>query len=218
MSSKKINILYLGIFLGLTCAVSAVIMGIAADVTKKPISDAKKANLMEKLRQVIQDFDGEPVLKTVQTEDNIPVEFYLVEKNGKFAGAAGISSSMKGYAGKVQVMAGLDAGGKIKTVIVTEHNETPGLGTKITDRIRQKTVFNLFSAAAPGLPANKILDQFNGHSVSGDDSWKAPWKVKKDGGDIDFITGATVTTRAITDAVYRIESAWMQNKDTLVPE
>jgi electron transport complex protein RnfG len=218
MNSKKINIPYLGIFLGLTCAVSAVIMGVAAHVTKKPISDAKKADLMENLQQVMPAFDGEPILKTVQTDDNIPVDFYLVKKDGKFAGAAGISFSMKGYAGKVQVMAGLDAAGKIKTVIVTEQNETPGLGTKITDRVRQKTIFNLFSDAAPGLPANRILDQFDGHSASAADSWKTPWKVKKDGGDVDFITGATVTTRAVTDAVYRIESAWMQNRNTLVPE
>ncbi len=218
MSSKKINILYLGIFLGLTCAVSAVIMGMAAAVTKKPISDAKKAALMENLQQVVPAFDGEPILKTVQTEDNIPVDFYLVKKGGKFAGAAGIFFSMKGYAGKLQVMAGLDPAGKIKTVIVTEQNETPGLGTKITDRVRQKTIFNLFSDDTPGLPANKILDQFDGHSAAGDDSWRTPWRVKKDGGDIDFITGATVTTRAVTDAVYRIESAWMRNRNTLVPE
>lgn len=218
MSPKKVNVIYLGTFLGLTCAVSAAIMGIVADVTKKPISDAKKASLMENLRQVIPDFDGEPVLKTVQTEDNIPVEFHLVKKAGKFAGAAGISCSMKGYSGRVQVMAGLGASGKIRMVIVTEQNETPGLGTKITDRVRQKTIFNLFSDSAPGLPANKILDQFNGHSASPEDSWKTPWRVKKDGGDVDFITGATVTTRAVTDAVYRIESAWLQNKDILLQE
>ena len=218
MISKKINIVYLGLFLGLTCALSTAIMGVVAEVTKNPIAAAKKAGRLRSLQQVLPEFDGEPVLKTIQAADRIPVDFYVVKKDGKFAGAAGIASSSEGYGGNLQVMVGLDAAGKIKTVLVTEQNETPGLGTQITDRVRRKTIFNLFAVVPQGLPPNKILDQFTGHSAAPGDSWQAPWKVKKDGGDIDFVTGATVTTRAVTDAVYRIEAAWMKHKNTLLAE
>lgn len=218
MSTKKINMVYLGLFLGLTCALSTAIMGVVAEVTKAPIAAARKANLLRSLQQVLPEFDGEPALETVPAEDRRPVDFYLAKKNGKFVGAAGIADSLNGYGGKLQVMAGLDAAGKLKTVLVTEQNETPGLGTQVTARVRQKTIFNLFSAVPQGLPPNKILDQFSGHSAAAADAWKTPWKVKKDGGDVDFITGATVTTRAVTDAVYRIETAWMKHQHTLLAE
>jgi Na+-translocating ferredoxin:NAD+ oxidoreductase subunit G len=216
MSSKKINIVYLGLFLGVTCALSTAIMGVVAEVTQAPIAAARQVNLVRSLQAVLPEFDDEPVHQRVLAEDQEPVDFYLVKKAGNVIGVAGLADSRQGYAGRVRVMVGLEVAGSIKTVLVTEQNETPGLGTQVTDRVRQKTIFTLFSAIPPGLPPNKILDQFTGHSAAATDAWKTPWKVTKDGGDVDFITGATVTTRAVTDAVYRIETAWMKHQHTLL--
>lgn len=215
MSAKKVNIFYLGGFLAVTCAVATALMGYVANVTKAPIQNAKAAGLEGNLKKVMSDFDNKPEKKTFKSADGFDVSFYTGTKAGKLSGIAGIASSLKGYGGKVEVMIGLDASGAVSTVIVTEQNETPGLGTNLTDRRREKTIFNLFAPEATGLPPNRILDQFNGHKVGDGDSWKTPWAVKKDGGDVDFVTGATVTSRAITDAVYRIMDTFAKNKDAI---
>lgn len=216
MSIQKVNIYYLGLFLGVTCAIATALMGYVANVTKEPIKKAKEAGLEGNLKKVMTDFDNKPEKMTFKSTDGFDVNFYTGTKAGKVSGIAGIASSLKGYGGKVEVMIGLDVSGAVQTVIVTEQNETPGLGTNLTDRRREKTIFNLCSPEPSGLPPNRILDQFNGHKIGDGDSWKTPWAVKKDGGDFDFVTGATVTSRAITDAVYRVMDTFAKNKTAIM--
>ena len=82
-------------------------------------------------------------------------------------------------------------------VQIIEHKETPGLGAAVCERKFQKTIFNLFEAEPAGLPPNAILDQFKNknHKNAGN------WKISKDGGEFAYRTGATVTSRAVTDMV-----------------
>ena len=100
--------------------------------------------------------------------------------------------------------------GTIRTFIITKHGETPGLGSNAADRVRRKTLAGLIRGekTPPGLPPNRILDQYAGHSKSPKDQWKQPWKVKKDGGDADYVTGATISSRAVNELAWKAVCAF----------
>ncbi|WP_338464583.1 electron transport complex subunit RsxG [Franconibacter daqui] len=88
-----------------------------------------------------------------------------------------------GYSGAIQLLVGADFHGKVLGTRVTEHHETPGLGDKIETRI------------------SDWITHFAGKVIQGSDD--ATWAVKKDGGQFDQFTGATITPRAVVNAVKR---------------
>ena len=88
-----------------------------------------------------------------------------------------------GYSGAIQLLVGADFNGTVLGTRVTEHHETPGLGDKIELRL------------------SDWITHFAGKKISGADD--AHWAVKKDGGDFDQFTGATITPRAVVNAVKR---------------
>lgn len=214
MSVKNEGPLKLGISLAIYATVAACLLAFTSELTKAPIIKNKGAKVAGALRQLLPQFDNDPVAgQVVKTHDGTAVTFYPATLAGKLVGFAVISSSQQGYGGVVKVMVSLDPEGRIRTVIVTEHQETPGLGTAVTDRKRQKTLAGVASGAKPaaGLPPNPVLDQFTGRDCAA-----APWKVRKDGGDVDEITGATVSSRAVTDAVNRLAQAFTENRAELL--
>ena len=118
------------------------------------------------------------------------VTFFVAKKEGRFAAAAVEGRSKSGYGGDVALMVGLGADGKLVDYKVVVANETPGLGTKMSS--------DSFRRPLLGKPLN------------------GPWKVKKDGGDVDAITAATISSRAaldcIRDAIAKYDKAASQLK------
>ncbi|ELZ8933768.1 electron transport complex subunit RsxG [Cronobacter dublinensis] len=88
-----------------------------------------------------------------------------------------------GYSGAIQLLVGADFKGTVLGTRVTEHHETPGLGDKIETRI------------------SNWITGFAGKVIQGPDDNR--WAVKKDGGQFDQFTGATITPRAVVNAVKR---------------
>lgn len=88
-----------------------------------------------------------------------------------------------GYSGAIRLLVGADFNGTVLGTRVTEHHETPGLGDKIELRL------------------SDWITHFSGKSIGGEHD--AHWAVKKDGGDFDQFTGATITPRAVVNAVKR---------------
>lgn len=218
MSQKKKNpnLIVLGIFLGVIGAVAAGLLACVDRLTVEPIEKAKLAKTNQALKDVLPEYDNVPANDTVEVDakNGTKVIFYLAKQGEKVVGVAGQGYSDKGFAGKVVVMVGMDPTGKIKTVLVTEQKETPGLGTVVTDRVRQKSIWDIFSnkKEETGLPSNKILDGFDGETAVPD----SPWKVKKDGGKFAFVTGATITSRAVTNAVYTVDSTFVEKKVKII--
>ena len=115
-------------------------------------------------------------------------DVFLVEKDGRVAKAAVESSSQHGYGGAVKIVVAADASGSIIDFAVVEASETPGLGAKIASE-----------GFVSGL-RGKTLD--------------ADWRVRQDGGDIDAVTSATISSRAACEAV---SGAIPRLKELLVP-
>ncbi len=110
-----------------------------------------------------------------------PVQVFLATRGGKPAGAIFASVAPRGYNGAIDLLVGIDAGGVVQGVRVTDHRETPGLGDRIEIAISDWiTGFDGTSLADPPLPQ---------------------WAVTADGGRFDAFTGATVTPRAVVRAV-----------------
>jgi electron transport complex protein RnfG len=218
------NIFILGIFLGICGAVAALVLAYFNDITREPIKKMKMQAVNNALKEVLPQFDNSPGTNVFEKDG---IKFYGAKKDGKLVAVAASGISMKGYSGKVVAMVGLELNGKVRTialvdgkklsaVLITEQKETPGLGTVVCERKRQKTIFNVF--AKPGKnaslpPANPILDQFADKKAG-----KNEWKVSKDGGTCDYMTGATVSSRAVTGLVYKIAHTYTVNRKEIVKE
>lgn len=202
---KKSGIVYLGVFLCLICAAATAIMGTVSYLTAKPIKAAKLKKVADGLKIVLPEFDNEPAndIMHIKSSDGQNIKIYTATKDGEVIGYAVEADSSLGYGGNVTGLIGYNPDGSIRTFIITTHNETPGLGTKITDRVRQRTIFDVIKRTPPdpSLPPNSILDQFKGWKS--DASETVAWTVKKDGGTVDFVSGATISSKAATDLAWR---------------
>lgn len=107
----------------------------------------------------------------------------IAYKDGKIAGYA-ITSNSNGYGGAFKIMVGYDATGKINDYAILEQQETPGLGAKMVTWFKES------------VPGRSCLDNL---------------VVSKDGGDVDAITAATITSRAFLKAVNKA-NATMQSE------
>lgn len=213
--------LVLGIFLALVGAIAALILAMSDNVTREPIKANSRKNMVKALRDVLPPFANQPdeQLVTFESDDKVEVKFYAgKDESGKITGIAAETVSGKGYAGKIKVMTGFFPDGKVRSVLVTEQNETPGLGTVVCQRKNVVKLGDLVNGkkAEAGLPKNPILDQFSGHSAAPDDTWKRPWAVKKDGGTVDYMTGATITSRAVTEAVDRAAATLLAQRNEIM--
>ena len=103
-----------------------------------------------------------------------------------------------GYSGDIKMIVGINSDGSVAGVRVLSHRETPGLGDKVEIR-----------------KSNWILG-FEGKSLENPALEK--WRVKKDGGEFDQFTGATITPRAVVNAVRNTLEYFDQNRDYLLKE
>jgi len=118
-----------------------------------------------------------------------PMLFFVVKKDGEPAAVA-LEGIGQGFGGDVGVMIGVDlATAEVTGIGVTTMSETPGVGT----RVREPA----FAAQFAGVPGTTVF------------------KVKKDGGPIDAITGATISSRAVTDAVAAAMATFREHEDAI---
>ncbi|CDG21344.1 Electron transport complex protein rnfG [Xenorhabdus poinarii G6] len=179
-----------GITLAIFAACTTGLTAMVYSLTKDRI--AEQAALQHKilLDQVVppnvynNDMQNECYLVTDKAlGSNQPHRLYLARENGEPVAAALESTAPDGYSGAIQLLVGADFAGKVLGVRVTEHHETPGLGDKIDTRI------------------SDWIYAFSGKKVTAKND--ANWAVKKDGGEFDQFTGATITPRAVVNAVKR---------------
>ncbi|MFH1654889.1 MAG: RnfABCDGE type electron transport complex subunit G [Pseudomonadota bacterium] len=106
-----------------------------------------------------------------------------------------VDGSAIGYSSVIRVMVGLDEKFAVQGIKVISQKETPGLGDKIEEVKSSKTIFGMIFGKNPDEAGLKpwFQTQFVGLT--------APVKVDKDGGRVESITGATISSRAVCNAV-----------------
>ena len=198
MANKESNFINMVITLFVITLVSAACLGYVYEITKEPIAAAKQAKKTEALKLVLPEFDNEPLedsWKMAAEEGADSIILYQAKKGDKVVGIAIETYTTKGFSGLVKLMVGLKPDGVINDIVVLEHKETPGLGDKM-----QKNKSN-FSEQLK----NKDPQDYN-------------LTVSKDGGDVDAITAATISSRAYCDAVARAYNTYMSVVDGVSSE
>ena len=162
-------------------------LGFVYELTKNPIEASKLKKKIEAIKMVVPEFNNNPdeEMYLLPTGDGDSLEIYPARNDGELTGYAVKTYSNDGFSGYIGIMAGFNPDGSIYNISVLEQKETPGLGTKMTD-----PAFN---------------DQFKGKNPE-----QFTLKVKKDGGQVDAITAATISSRAFCDAVDRAYKTLMK--------
>ena len=166
----------------ITLVASAAVGGVYT-ITKEPIAQAKVAAVNAALQLVLPEYET-TTSQTIEV-NSLPVVAHTATVADKAVGYAIESLSKNGFGGTVRLMVGFDTEGTILNINVLEQKETPGLGTKMADE------------------DNALLN-----SIKDKKAWEIEFKVKKDGGELDALTAATISSRAYYDAVERAYRAY----------
>lgn len=171
-------------------AVSGGVLGLVYGFTKDTIAEVDMKKNQKAIQEVLP-LEGNVTYQADTmsfTYEGVASQFpcnLAYDDNGNFKGAA-IKTAEGGFGGKIDLMVGILADGTIKGTSVLSHSETPGLGANMTGKFKDQFIDKN--------PASFTL------------------KVKKDGGDVDAITAATITSRAFSKAVDKAYQAFEANK------
>ena len=185
MKSTLLNMT--AVLFGITLVASAGV-GVVNMITIEPIAAAKAAATTAALSEVLPPFDETATEQ--MTIDELPITVYTATKDGEVSGYAVESMTKQGFNGVVRLMVGFTPDGTIYNVNVLEQAETPGLGTKMADE------------------GNPLLGSVKGQNPAEKKLVDGRLAVTKDGGDVDVLTAATISSRAWVDAINRAWSAY----------
>lgn len=171
--------------------------------TKKVVAHNEEMALLERIDAVmpksLYDNDLLKDTTTVVSPEYLgsanPVTVYRARKQGHPVGVAFQIIAPNGYSGDITLLVGILADGRIAGVRVLAHKETPGLGDYI-EAERSPWILSFKGKSLGDPPANR-------------------WAVRKDGGDFDQFTGATITPRAVVGAVKNALQFYEANQDVL---
>ncbi|RJG48103.1 electron transport complex subunit RsxG [Motilimonas pumila] len=189
----------LGVFAIACTAIVAIVAALTAPIIAK--QEAKK--LLSTMEQLLpsDSYDNDLFNSCFLSQDThllgseLAQKTWIATREGQPVGLAIETVAPDGYSGNILLLVALHYDGSIAGVRVLNHKETPGLGDKID------------------LHKSDWITRFNGLMV---DNEKDPrWAVKKDGGDFDAFTGATITPRAVVKAVKRAVLYYQQHQATL---
>lgn len=188
MAKKESTLKNMLVALFLIALVSGGVLGLVYNVTAEPIAAAKKAKQEKAVQEVLPAFSKIENKTFKSALEDAELNFFMAyNEGGELVGAAVETFTDKGFGGNVNLMVGILPNGTVNSVSVLSHSETPGLGAKMTE------------------PSFK--NQFNGMETQ-----HGTLKVKKDGGTVDAITAATISSRAFCDAVNRAVKTFENNK------
>lgn len=191
------------VVLSVFALISTWLVAITFDATKEPIAASEKKALLRNLHQLVPPnmhdndlfTDVITVNDTVHLGINIPLRVFRARKNAQPIALAIESVAPDGYSGNIFLLIAINYDGRLLGVRVSKHKETPGLGDAIE------------------IERSDWVNSFNNKSLSS--THTKAWQVKKDGGEFDQFTGATITPRAIVKAVHKTLLYYQQHRDSL---
>lgn len=189
--------------LAILAAVLTALIALVAGVTRDRITANEQAWILQRLDALVapqtHDNDllkdsiavtGRELLGTAQ-----PVRIYRARRGGAPVAAVIRPIAPDGYRGPIELLVAIAPDGSLIGVQVIRHDETPGLG----DAFESRDVH--------------WLDRFRGRSLT--DPLPPRWTVRRDGGDFDAFTGATITPRAIIKAVRNALEYYRRNSQRI---
>jgi len=175
--------------LGGFAVVGVGVVAVTHAMTDTRIAENQRQAMLTKLKAIVpaERVKNDPLADRIQVSDEallgMPVTDVYRVRDGEQPVALVLRPVVPdGYAGPIKLLVSVLADGSLGGVRVTEHHETPGLGDKIDEK---KNPW--------------IIEQFNGKSLRNPKPER--WKVKRDGGEFDQFTGATITPRSVVNAV-----------------
>lgn len=190
------------VILGLFAIATAAMLAWTNEQTRERVACNRERALQQSLAEVMPAglADNNLLEDRLQVSDRRlgrhTYTVYRARRDGEPVGAVLEAEAPDGYGGAIALLVGVNYDGEVTGVrVVPPHNETPGLGDDIETR-----------------KSDWILS-FDGHSL--DSTPPAGWAVRKDGGDFDSFTGATITPRAVVSAVYRALTFYEEQRETL---
>ena len=190
------------VILSLFAISTAAALAITNELTIGKVECNKQAALMASLNEVMPHdrHDNDLLADRITVSDPLlgrnGHHIYRARLDGKPNGAVLEATAPDGYGGNIALIVGVDTQGKVQGVrVVPPHNETPGLGDKIETK-KSDWIYG-FNGLSLGNPAD------------------AGWAVKKDGGQFDSFTGATITPRAVVSAVHHALQYFDANHDVV---
>ena len=194
------ELLPLVVTLTVIAAVAGLALALVYTVTEGPIAAAEREQTLKAIRNVLPEFDENLLQSVMFGEDEQQREIFIARVNGgDLVGVAFSSTSRNGYGGNLEVMVGIVPEGeshKVNRIEILRHVETPGLGTKIAEE-KFKGQFNSVNYDNLTFAVNK-------------DDPGSPGKPS-----IDSITGATISSRAVTEAVQKGMDFFLENLDKI---
>jgi len=191
LATLKTRISYQSLLLAGFALVASALLGLADLNTR----DVIKLRLEEDLRTSLAEVIPQPVFDNNLLKDTVIIStrneglgadetlVYIARKQGKVSAVSFGLVAGGGYSGDINLIMGIDKEGEILGVRVISHAETPGLGDKIE------------------ISKSDWILGFAGYSLQ--NLTLKQWAVKKDGGQFDQFSGATITPRAIVRSIYQ---------------
>ncbi len=184
-SQLRQHVSYPALLLALLSALCASLLHGTSVATTPLIAAAERHDRLAAISVVMpaDRYDSDPLASCLPASGPLAVEICPLTLKGQAAGHIATLTSTSGYGGPIRILLGVDGNGAITGVRVLSHSETPGLG-------------DLIEAGK-----SRWIDSFKGHSLS--NTSQQQWAVRKDGGDFDQFTGATITPRAVVGGVHQ---------------
>jgi Na+-translocating ferredoxin:NAD+ oxidoreductase subunit G len=197
-----------GVILVVFTAAFTAVMALTYQATKAPI----EASAQEEKLKLIGEVLPAAMYDNVLLDDRVEIApspqlglsqtsvVYRARKRGAPVALVLEAAAPDGYSGRIDLLLAVRASGEVVAVRVTRHKETPGLGDYIDiHKDKRKT--------------HPWISQFDGRSFALVP--QAEWRVKKDGGRFDQVAGATISARAVTNAVGRALRYAVDNQQRL---
>ena len=198
------SILRNSVILGLFAVATVGMIAVTQQGTAERISEAQRRVQLSALNEIVphDQHDNDLLTDSFTVQDrqylslSAPAEAYRARQGDRVSAVILPVVAPDGYSGRIDLLVGIRADGSIAGVRSVSHRETPGLGDKI-DAGKSQWILS-FNGKSLSMP---IPDQ---------------WAVKKDGGQFDQFTGATITPRAVVKAVYQALTYFDQHRAVLL--
>jgi len=203
MSNGPHPVIRSGLLLGLIALLGTGLLAGVNELTHERIIEQDKLRVLRQLNEIVPVASHDNDLLDDRTEIDDPAFFhhpdpvtvYRARMGGAPVAVLMIVTAPNGYNGDIRMIVGIDASGTVLGVRIVAHRETPGLGDPIETG-----------------KSDWILG-FTGKSLQSPEN--AGWAVKRDGGEFDQFTGATITPRAVVGAVHNALLYFAANRQSL---